>query len=343
MEKSRVDWVDYAKGLCMFLVVMFHCITSYDVLTGYERGFLHYVMDFALPFRMPDFFMISGLFLARTINSPLKDFIDKKVVHFVYFYVLWLVIQLAIVEFDLLVADPMEWVRHYFVGFIDPYQTLWFVHMLAIFFAFTRLIRRVPAWIVLLIAATLQALYHAEILVTNWSVADRFFDRYIYFFIGYVASPYIFKVAAFMGRHWIFAIGALLVWGVANWWAVTLFLHFQPVTSLIMGVIGAGAVVTTSAVLARLRIGEVFRYMGQNSIVVYLTFFFPMKVMHKILLMTNIIPEKGWADLATTIVAATAPLVFHYYIKNTPLNFLYVRPKQFRLSSAKPEAQTASI
>jgi uncharacterized membrane protein YcfT len=343
MDKPRVDWVDYAKGLCMFLVVMFHCITSYDVLTGYERGFLHEVMDFALPFRMPDFFLISGLFLSRTINSPLRDFIDRKVVHFIYFYVLWLVIQMGIVEANILVADPLEWVRQYFFNFIVPYQTLWFVHMLAIFFAFTRLVRRVPPWIILAIMATLQALYHAEILVTNWSVADRFFDRYIYFYIGFVAAPYVFKFADFMWAHWRFALLALLIWGVANYWGVRFFLHFQPITSLIMGVVGAGAIITTSAVFSRLRIGEYFRYMGQHSIVVYLSFFFPMKVMHKILLAWNIIPEKGWADLATTIIAATAPLVFHYYIKNTPLNFLYARPKRFRIVSAKSGAQAAGI
>ncbi len=342
MEKSRVDWVDYAKGLCMFLVVMFHCITSYDVLTGYERGFLHEVMDFALPFRMPDFFLISGLFLSRTINAPLRDYIDKKIVHFIYFYVLWLVIQMGIVEADILVADPLEWVRQYFYNFVDPYQTLWFVHMLAIFFAFTRLIRKVPPWIILLIMAGLQALYHAEILVTNWSVADRFFDRYIYFYIGFVASPYVFKFAAFMWRYWTAAVTFLLVWGVANWWGVHFDLHHEPGTSLVMGVVGAGAVITTSALFARFRIGEYFRYMGQNSIVVYLSFFFPMKLMHKALLEWNFIPEKGWADLATTIIAATAPLVFHYYIKNTPLNFLYVRPKQFRIVPMKGGAQQAA-
>jgi len=343
MEKSRVDWVDYAKGLCMFLVVMFHCITSYDVLTGYERGFLHEVMDFALPFRMPDFFLISGLFLSLSINAPLKDYIDKKIVHFIYFYVLWLFIQTAIVDANILVDDPMQWVQNYFIYFVDPYQTMWFVHMLAIFFAVTRLIRKVPPWIVLVVAGALQALYHAEILVTNWTVADRFFDRYIYFFIGYIAAPYVFKFADFMRDHWRVAIVALLAWGVANYWGVKIFLHFQPITSLIMGVVGAGAVITTSVLFARFRIGEYFRYMGQNSIVVYLTFVIPMKVMHKALLEWNFIPDKGFADLATTIFASTVPLVFYFFIKNTPLNFLYVRPKAFRIVPAKGGAQAQGI
>ena len=42
---------------------------------------------------MPDFFLISGLFLARRIDVPWRDYFDKKVVHFLYFYFLWMTIQ----------------------------------------------------------------------------------------------------------------------------------------------------------------------------------------------------------------------------------------------------------
>ena len=38
---------------------------------------------------MPDFFLISGLFLAARIDRPWPAYLDTKVVHFAYFYVLW--------------------------------------------------------------------------------------------------------------------------------------------------------------------------------------------------------------------------------------------------------------
>ena len=43
---------------------------------------------FAKPFRMPDFFLISGLFLTRAIDRDWHDYLDRKVWHFAYFYVL---------------------------------------------------------------------------------------------------------------------------------------------------------------------------------------------------------------------------------------------------------------
>ena len=42
---------------------------------------------------MPDFFLISGLFLASRIDRPWRDYLDSKVLHFAYFYVLWMTIQ----------------------------------------------------------------------------------------------------------------------------------------------------------------------------------------------------------------------------------------------------------
>lgn len=40
--------------------------------------------------------MISGLFLANVIDRPWRQYADRKVVHFAYFYLLWITIQFAI-------------------------------------------------------------------------------------------------------------------------------------------------------------------------------------------------------------------------------------------------------
>src|SRR5687768_1359785 len=92
MPHGRVDWVDYAKGICIIMVVMMHSTLGVGTAAGGE-GFMHYVVNFAKPFRMPDFFLISGLFLARVIDRDWKTYLDRKVVHFAYFYLLWMTIQ----------------------------------------------------------------------------------------------------------------------------------------------------------------------------------------------------------------------------------------------------------
>ena len=92
LKNERVDWVDYAKGICIIMVVMMHSVLGVEAAAG-QTGFMHLVVEFAKPFRMPDFFLISGLFLPLVINRDWRTYLDRKVVHFAYFYVLWVTIQ----------------------------------------------------------------------------------------------------------------------------------------------------------------------------------------------------------------------------------------------------------
>src|SRR5947207_2714413 len=89
---GRVDWVDYAKGICIVMVVMMHSVLGVELASA-QSGFMHILVAFAKPFRMPDFFLISGLFLALVIGRGWRVYLDRKVVHFAYFYVLWVTIQ----------------------------------------------------------------------------------------------------------------------------------------------------------------------------------------------------------------------------------------------------------
>ena len=78
-EAARLAWVDVAKGLCIILVVMMHSTLGTGEAMGGE-GFLHTVVAFAKPFRIPDFFLLSGLFLGRVIDRDWRLFADRRIV-----------------------------------------------------------------------------------------------------------------------------------------------------------------------------------------------------------------------------------------------------------------------
>ncbi len=71
---DRIAWIDYAKGICLIAVVCMY--TAYYVQDQTGTGWMQYWVDFARPFRMPDFFLLAGLFLARTIDRPWRDYLD---------------------------------------------------------------------------------------------------------------------------------------------------------------------------------------------------------------------------------------------------------------------------
>src|ERR1044072_8427859 len=92
---SRVDWVDDAKGFCIVMVVMMHSTLGVEAAAG-EPSWMGHLVAFAKPFRMPDFFLISGLFLARVIDRDWRTYLDRKVGHFAYFYLVWILIPWAV-------------------------------------------------------------------------------------------------------------------------------------------------------------------------------------------------------------------------------------------------------
>src|SRR4051794_19023512 len=178
--EQRVGWVDYAKGFCIVFVVMMHSTLGVGNTLGRE-GWLHAVVAFARPFRMPDFFLISGLFLARVIDRDWRTYLDRKVVHFAYFYLLWMTIQFAVKAPGL--AAGMGWASVaglYLESFIEPFGTLWFIYLLPIFFVVIKATRNVPVWLVWSIGAALE-IAHCN---TGWTAIDEFANRFVYCYSG---------------------------------------------------------------------------------------------------------------------------------------------------------------
>src|SRR5215475_12559202 len=215
---ERVDWVDYAKGFCIVFVVMMHSTLGVENAVGQE-GWLHTVVAFAKPFRMPDFFMISGLFLAQVIDRDWRTYLDRKVVHFVYFYLLWTAIQFA-VKAPVFAHEhgPLGTVWLYAESFIEPFGTLWFIYLLPIFFVTTKLARSLPAIAIWLTGAALEIAH----IHTGWTVIDEFAARFVYFYTGYVLATRIFQIAAAVQARPLIAALGLLVWAAFNGFYVML-------------------------------------------------------------------------------------------------------------------------
>jgi uncharacterized membrane protein YcfT len=330
-ETPRVDWVDYAKGFCIVMVVMMHSTLGVEASAGKE-SWMHALVAFAKPFRMPDFFLISGLFLARVIDRNWRDYLDKKVVHFLYFYVLWVTIQFVFKAPGFVAEGGVtNVIQQYALAYVEPFGTLWFIYILPVFFVVTKLTQRVPPLLVLAAAAVLEiAPIH-----TGWIMIDEFAGRFVYFFAGYWLASYIFSFAARVQRQAMPALAALLVWAIVN--GVLVFAGYGdlPFVSLTLGFLGAAAIVALAALLAKANWFALLRYAGENSIVVYLAFFLPMAATRAALLKTGAIPDLGAVALAVTVAAVIAPLVFHAIVRGTRLDFLFLRPAAFQLRSAR--------
>jgi uncharacterized membrane protein YcfT len=327
--KGRVDWVDYSKGICIIMVVMMHSTLGVEAAAGRE-GFMHAVVAFARPFRMPDFFLISGLFLAQVIDRDWRTYLDRKVLHFAYFYVLWCTVQFAFKAPGMMGALGAQGVAlEYAKAFIEPFGTLWFIYLLPIFFVVTRLARvaSIPPWLVWLVGAALEM----APISTGWTVIDEFAARFVYFYTGYWIAAYVFALSRAAGEKPMRAFTGLAAWAAADALLVYFDLATLPGVSLILGYAGAMAVITTAVLLTKAAACDPVRYCGQNSIVIYLAFFLPMALSRTLLLKFAGTLDIGLISLIVTATGVIGALVMWWALRKTPLSFLYTRPDALRL------------
>ena len=333
---GRVDWVDYAKGFCIIMVVMMHSTLGVEAAAGRE-GWMHYLVAFAKPFRMPDFFLISGLFLARVIDREWRTYLDRKVMHFVYLYVLWVTIQVGVKAPGIAAEAGGNWievVRFYLTAFVEPFGTLWFIYLLPVFFVVTKLLRRVPPLAIFLIGAALEiAPIH-----TGWTLIDEFAGRYVYFFAGYWLAPHIFRFAEMNLARPAAAAAGLALWAVFN--GVLVFMGYGdlPFMSLGLGLLGAAAVVTAATLMTQSQLAAPLRYCGRNSIVIYLAFFLGMAASRVVLLKTGIITDIGTVSMLVTAAGVTGALILYWLVRNTPFRFLFVRPEWAKIERKRAPA-----
>jgi len=339
----RVDWVDYAKGFCIIMVVMMHSTLGVGKASG-ETGWMHLLVEFARPFRMPDFFMISGLFLASVIDRPWRRYFDRKVVHFFYFYLLWVTIQFAFKAPAWISQGqtPVELINAYLMTFVQPFGTLWFIYILPVFFLAARFTERFDWRIVLGLAIVLEMLP----IHTGSVIIDEFAARFAYFYAGYKLAPVIFRLAHWALANSLKAIVLLSGWALLNGFVVfaavpdlltnmvapagftpPASLADYPGISVALGGLGAVAVILTATLLSKLSFTGFLKYLGANSIVVYLAFFLPMGISRVILLNFAPFLDIGTVSLLVTISGVVGAVIIYWLSSLTGYGgFLFRRP-----------------
>jgi len=328
---DRIDWVDYAKGICIVMVVMMHSVLGVELAAG-QTGFMHPLVAFAKPFRMPDFFLISGLFLAVVIDRDWRTYLDRKVVHFAYFYVLWVTIQFGFKAPSF--AAETGWAHvglMYLESFIEPFGTLWFIYLLPVFFVVAKATRKMPPLAIWTLAALLEMAHIA----TGWTVIDEFCARFVYFYSGYWFAGYVFALSDRARARPAWSVAGLAAWALINASLVVSGFSEWPLISLMLGLSGAGAIVTMGTLLARAQRLNFLRFCGEHSIVIYLAFFLPMAATRTLLLRTAPVHDIGTISLVVTIVGVVGALALWRTALLAGANFLFDRPAAFWIAPKK--------
>jgi uncharacterized membrane protein YcfT len=283
---TRLSWVDTAKGISIILVVMMYAV--FNVGQDVEGvGLFHYVIGFATPFRMPEFFLISGLFLDQVIARPWRAYADRRALHYFYFYAVWAVIHIVF-KIALVSRDPGTALNYLAWAIVEPYGVLWFIYLLAAFSLATKLAYelKAPRWAVWGFGALFQ-MAHIQ---TGSYLIDQFCAYFVYFYSGYIFAPLIFRIVESALAQKGIALATLGLYGVVN--ALLVFspgyavlpneihpgLAALPGVRLTLALAGSLALCIVAGLITGSKITNWLRWLGEHSIVVYLVFVLPMGV-----------------------------------------------------------------
>jgi len=98
LSNSRYAWIDYAKGICIILVTFRHVQEGlHPAGAVYPYPGLKFADVFFFSFRMPLFFIVSGIFLAGTLRKKsVVDYIGGRFKTLVWPLLLWGCIQITL-------------------------------------------------------------------------------------------------------------------------------------------------------------------------------------------------------------------------------------------------------
>lgn len=127
IQKKRIEWVDLAKGICICLVVYGHVILLYGVDSDVDI--------IVRTFRMPLYFILSGIFFKRYdgLLGFMKRKINKLLIPYVFYFLItgYCVPMLLhyVCGLKIMMYEPSGWtdIFHIFTELPNGNQSIWFL------------------------------------------------------------------------------------------------------------------------------------------------------------------------------------------------------------------------
>jgi fucose 4-O-acetylase-like acetyltransferase len=185
--RGRIEWVDSAKGIGIFLVVFGHSLGGMIDSGMLDRiGGSAFIVRCIYVFHMPLFFFLAGMFVPRSAQRPFHDYLLNKASVIAYPYFLWSLLEgsiqylasgytnnhIAASGLLKIVFQPIDQYWFLYTIFL-MYIIYWFVHY-----------RRVSNDEFLICALLLYAVEAFGLNIVRWDVFHSFCSFLIYFALG---------------------------------------------------------------------------------------------------------------------------------------------------------------
>jgi fucose 4-O-acetylase-like acetyltransferase len=258
---KRLSWLDCAKGIGIFLVVIGHVILGLRVdIVGPKLHYYEVAAKLIYTFHMPLFFFISGLLFGRRRPESLISFLHSMTIGIVAPYVIWSVLFVVLQNAFPSNVNHLFEIRQIFGIVTTPIGHMWFLYALIIvqivYFSAMRL------WGTT--GMIIAGLVFTALCFRTFSGAPMGGTFFGFGLIAAALRPiempswHCMAIFGIAGLVWVIAASALL-----NGYDL---LSLMPIATALAGII---MVIALSQILARSGIVTILAQLGQASIAIF--------------------------------------------------------------------------
>lgn len=288
LNRSRYPWIDYARGITILLVVYRHVFEGLGNVGEGSGSFagLKYFNIFFFSFRMPLFFIVSGIFVGGSLmRKGIGDYIGNRFQTIFYPLLVWgsiqVSLQLLFAGYANAVREPMDYLHL----IIDPRKIEQFWYLNALFFvsvlyALVHWYGKIKPWQQIILGMILYAIAgycHINHIQIGFLIDVLFF--YLFFAVGHTFSDVVLNTKNHkVLTSWRTTVIALPVFVFLQHYFTYLNLRHQddyyvqyqqPAIFAFTALAGGAFVIQVSFLLQQLNIMRFLRVIGYHSLYIY--------------------------------------------------------------------------
>lgn len=352
LNRNRYNWVDYLRGVVILLVVYHH------TYLGIQRSGIHVPTSVAdanmvfFSFRMPLFFIISGIFTSRNLLvKPVNELVWVKYDKIFYPYLIWAFLQVTLQIILSKFTNSERNFSDYLYILYQPRMLDQFWYLPALFnatmvFIFIKTKLKPSAGVHLLIGL---ALYFTSPFLNGISMISDWMRFYLFFVIGDLISDFIFRKAVQdQLKKPVVILLSLPIFIAAQVFYLkdnvgSKMMELTPlnsfkgdpnhyilyeITFLIIALIGCSTLIIISFLLEKWKKLSFLRVLGYHSLYIYITHVIIVGFVRFFL--TNIfhIYSVGLILFTGILFGVTIPIMFYNILGRGPLWFLFSTRKK---------------
>ncbi len=264
---QRLEWLDFARGASILLVVLFHAsiILEDHGMTSGPYWFLNNAFG---PIRMPVFFLISGFLGRSVVQGSWHGLLSRRVALLAYVFTVWTAVHFC---FNAVVSPGDEADLWSLLSSLhSPSSVLWFVWALAFYFVVAKAGASTNAALVMATSVLLSVAVHSGHIAFENYVHGNLFKFLPFFLFGaWYASPAM--------RSELFGRRPYVVASLAAYAALFAVVYEEVAPpgltgplGFLLGVLGVNLGVCASIMACRsARLSALPLHLGRNTLAIY--------------------------------------------------------------------------